>query len=252
MLRFFAPYFSRRPMITEDPSDYVDPEAQLANSSIYNWIHPLGDLVTSLIASGLTLDLLHEHDAVPWRMFEALVEDGSGLYSWPDRPSLPLAFLLAATGRGWKKPIFDQPNPGPDRWPHRPFPAGLRELVWGVSAASAVHDLSRSRTPLSTVAHCGIGHGRRPHIWVDCIGIPAAFRRVLAASLAERHRRVTTHHRRCCCTVNQKHQLSRKTVRVWCIQPGQSLTEPEALTFLERELLFCEQDGSVRPIRRPH
>jgi hypothetical protein len=60
---FLAPYFSREPVVTEDPSDYVDPEAQLANASIYNWIHPLGDLVTSLIASGLTLDWLHEHGA---------------------------------------------------------------------------------------------------------------------------------------------------------------------------------------------
>jgi len=96
---FFAPYFSRQPVVTEDPNDYVDPEAQLANASIYNWIHPLGDLVTSLIASGLTLNWLHEHDAVTWRMFEALVMDGSGLYRWRDRPWLPLAFSLAATRR---------------------------------------------------------------------------------------------------------------------------------------------------------
>src|SRR5262245_5288844 len=75
--------FSRQPVVTEDPSDYIDPEAQLANVRIYNWIHPLGDLVTSLIASGLTLDWLHEHDAVPWQMFEAVVNDGSGLYRWP-------------------------------------------------------------------------------------------------------------------------------------------------------------------------
>jgi hypothetical protein len=96
---FFAPYFSREPVVTEDPNDYDDPEAQLANASIYNWIHPLGDLVTSLIASSLRLDWLHEHDAVTWRMFRALVEDSSGLYRWPDRPWLPLAFSLSATKR---------------------------------------------------------------------------------------------------------------------------------------------------------
>ena len=95
----FAPYFSREPVVTEDPSDYIDPEALLANTRIYNWIHPIGDLVTSLIASGLTLDWLHEHDAVTWRMFAALIEDDSGLYRWPDRPWLPLAFSLAATRR---------------------------------------------------------------------------------------------------------------------------------------------------------
>jgi SAM-dependent methyltransferase len=95
----FAPYFARQPIMTEDPSDYIDPEARLVNSKIYNWIHPLGDLVTSLIAFGLTLDWLHEHDAVTWQMFETLVKDGAGLYRWPDRPWLPLAFSLVATRR---------------------------------------------------------------------------------------------------------------------------------------------------------
>ena len=57
---------------TRKGCDYVDPDARLANATIYNWIHPLGDVVTSLIASGMTLDWLHEHDAVPWHMFRIL------------------------------------------------------------------------------------------------------------------------------------------------------------------------------------
>jgi SAM-dependent methyltransferase len=95
----FAPYFSREPVVDTEGQDYVDPGARLVNATIYNWIHPLGDIVTSLIASGMTLDWLHEHDAVPWRMFRILVKDASGLYRWPDRPWLPLAFSLAATRR---------------------------------------------------------------------------------------------------------------------------------------------------------
>jgi hypothetical protein len=77
----------------------VDPDARLVNATIYNWIHPLGDVVTCLITSGMTLDWLHEHDAVIWRIFGILVKDPSGLYRWPDRPRLPLAFSLAATRR---------------------------------------------------------------------------------------------------------------------------------------------------------
>jgi SAM-dependent methyltransferase len=95
----FAPYFSREPVVDKEGQDYVDPDARLVNATIYNWIHPLGDVVTSLITSGMTLDWLHEHDAVPWRMFRILVKDASGLYRWPDRPWLPLAFSLAATRR---------------------------------------------------------------------------------------------------------------------------------------------------------
>ncbi|HYZ32637.1 MAG TPA: methyltransferase domain-containing protein [Crenalkalicoccus sp.] len=96
---FFAPYFSREPVVTEEPGDYVDPEARLAGATDYNWIHPLGEVITGLIGSGLTLEWLREHDAIPWRMFEALVKDASGLYRWPDKPWLPLAFSLAASRR---------------------------------------------------------------------------------------------------------------------------------------------------------
>jgi class 3 adenylate cyclase len=37
--------------------------------------HPLGDVVSGLIAAGLQLDWLHEHDCVPWQMFGCLVKD---------------------------------------------------------------------------------------------------------------------------------------------------------------------------------
>jgi hypothetical protein len=44
----------------------------------------------------LRLEWLREHDSVPWQMFEMLVEDMHGMYRWPDRPWLPLAFSLRA------------------------------------------------------------------------------------------------------------------------------------------------------------
>src|SRR5215469_61628 len=95
----FAPYFSREPIIDADPGDYIDADAQLTNATTYNWIHPLGEVATSLIAAGMTLDWLHEHDAVPWRMFGILVKDDSGLYRWPDKRWLPLAFSISANRR---------------------------------------------------------------------------------------------------------------------------------------------------------
>ncbi len=92
-----VPYFSREPLIETEGCDYVDREARLENAITYTWMHPIGELVTSLIGSGMTLDWLREHDAVPWQMFRILVKDASGLYRWPDKPWLPLAFSLAAT-----------------------------------------------------------------------------------------------------------------------------------------------------------
>jgi hypothetical protein len=95
MSGLFAPYFSREPVIEAQPHDYVDPDSALTGAAIYNWIHPLGDVVTSLVASGMTLDWLREHDAVPWRMLQILVKDGSGLYRWPDRQTLAAAGVFA-------------------------------------------------------------------------------------------------------------------------------------------------------------
>ena len=93
---WFAPYFDRSALVYEDPSDYADPNAQLSNPRTYSWMHPIGEIVTSVIAAGMTLKWLHEHDQVPWRMFEMLVEGEDGMYRWPKEPWLPLAFSLRA------------------------------------------------------------------------------------------------------------------------------------------------------------
>jgi SAM-dependent methyltransferase len=96
---WFAPYFSPEALVFDDPSDYADESARLTHARTYEWLHPLGAIVTALIDAGLTLRWLHEHAAVPWRMFELLVEDADGMYRWPDRPWLPLAFSLRAERR---------------------------------------------------------------------------------------------------------------------------------------------------------
>lgn len=94
---FFAPYFLREAVVLEETKDYVDDAATVKHATTHTWIHPLGDLVTGLIAAGLRLDWLHEHDAITWRMFKSLVEGADGQFRWPDRPWLPLSFSLQAT-----------------------------------------------------------------------------------------------------------------------------------------------------------
>ena len=96
---WLVPYFSDGPLIFDDPRDYADPTARLSNARTYEWLHPLGEVVSVLISAGLTLRWLHEHDSVAWRMFEVLVRDGEGMYRWPDRPWLPLAFSLRTERR---------------------------------------------------------------------------------------------------------------------------------------------------------
>ena len=94
---YFAPYFQREPVVTTDPTDYADETARLENATQYSWMHPLSAIIGALQTAGLRLDWLHEHESVPWRMFDVLVENPPGMYRWPDKPWLPLAFSLKAT-----------------------------------------------------------------------------------------------------------------------------------------------------------
>lgn len=93
---WYAPYFRREPLVLDDPRDYADATARLRHGRTYEWLHPLGEIVSAVLDSGLMLRWLHEHESVPWPMFRLLVADAEGMYRWPDRPWLPLAFSLRA------------------------------------------------------------------------------------------------------------------------------------------------------------
>lgn len=67
----------------------------------YNWLHPLSDIVTSLIEAGLTLEFLHEHETLPWKLFPSMVPAGERMFRLPDGAvPMPLAFSLRAVKRG--------------------------------------------------------------------------------------------------------------------------------------------------------
>lgn len=94
---YFLPYFQSGPHILNQTTDYADPTARLTNSATYEWFHPVGDVVTALIAAGLRLEWLHEHDGIVWQMFKCLARGSDRLYRWPDKPWLPLSYSLFAT-----------------------------------------------------------------------------------------------------------------------------------------------------------
>lgn len=81
----------------DDTTDYAVEGAVLENTKTFEWMHPLGDTVSALIATGLRLDFLHEHYELPWRMFGTLEPTGTGLFRWPDKRWLPLGMSLSAT-----------------------------------------------------------------------------------------------------------------------------------------------------------
>jgi SAM-dependent methyltransferase len=92
---WFWPYFSREPLIEPAPLDYVGERRRLSGPD-YSFGHTMGDIVTGLIEAGMVLRWLHDHDAIAWPAFACLIEGPDGLFRWPDRPWLPLAFSLRA------------------------------------------------------------------------------------------------------------------------------------------------------------
>lgn len=96
--RFAYPYFAAGEAdIVDESTDYADPNAVLENTRSYEWSHPLGETVSALLATGLSLEFLHEHYEVPWKMFDPLVPTGPGQFGWPDKAWLPLGVSIAAS-----------------------------------------------------------------------------------------------------------------------------------------------------------
>lgn len=62
------------------------------------WNHALSEIVMAVFDAGLRLELLVEHDSVPWPALPGLmVQDEAGEYRLADRPQrLPASFTLVA------------------------------------------------------------------------------------------------------------------------------------------------------------
>lgn len=92
---FLVPYFGREPYVDDSGTTYVEHATPLASRN-YSWVHPLGDVVGALLGQDLVIEAFEEHDAVPWQAFACLRKDADGLYRFPDRPWLPLAYTVSA------------------------------------------------------------------------------------------------------------------------------------------------------------
>jgi len=100
-LRVTYPYFTTGEPIAyvgpEVTGSYAVPDARTVHNDTHEWSHPLGSVVQAALDAGLVVELLHEHPAIPWRMFPFLVPGDDGLYRLPaGMPSIPLAFSIRA------------------------------------------------------------------------------------------------------------------------------------------------------------
>jgi len=96
------PYFERaEPMIFEEEGTYVKTDAVFIHNRTHSWNHGLGEIVTALLAEGMELTGLAEHDSVPWDALPGhMVQIGGGEWRLADRPwRLPHSYTLQAVKR---------------------------------------------------------------------------------------------------------------------------------------------------------
>jgi SAM-dependent methyltransferase len=82
------PYFEReQPMVFTDEGTYVETDAAFSHNTTHEWNHGLGEIITSLLGSGMRVTGLVEHDSVPWDALPGQMERlESGEFRLADRP----------------------------------------------------------------------------------------------------------------------------------------------------------------------
>jgi 2-polyprenyl-3-methyl-5-hydroxy-6-metoxy-1,4-benzoquinol methylase len=93
------PYFARdEPSVWEDGGTYVETDVVFTANTTHEWSHGLGEIVTALIAEGLQITGLDEHDSVPWDALPGqMTNDDRGEWRLTDRPwRLAASYTLQA------------------------------------------------------------------------------------------------------------------------------------------------------------
>jgi SAM-dependent methyltransferase len=96
------PYFERHePMVFDEGGTYVETDVVFTHNRTHEWNHGLGETVTALMAAGMDLTGLVEHDSVPWEALPGQMERiGGGEWRLADRPwRLPHTYTLQAIRR---------------------------------------------------------------------------------------------------------------------------------------------------------
>jgi SAM-dependent methyltransferase len=97
-----SPYFEQKEAsVWDDGGTYVETDAVFTHNVTHEWNHGLGEIVSALLAEGLELTMLEEHDSVPWNALPGMMtEIGGGEFRLTDHPErLPHSYTLQALKR---------------------------------------------------------------------------------------------------------------------------------------------------------
>jgi SAM-dependent methyltransferase len=92
-------YFEREePTVCDEPGTYVQTDVAFAHNRTEEWNHGLGEIVTALLDAGMALELLIEHDSVPWEALPGqMIRLEGDEWRLADRPwRLPHSYTLCA------------------------------------------------------------------------------------------------------------------------------------------------------------
>ena len=98
-LQLEYPYFEHEtPTVWHNDQTYVDSDQRLALTETHEWNHGLGEVISALLAHGLQLTALVEHQSIPWEALPGQMDKGPDgewrLRKGPER--LPLSYTLQA------------------------------------------------------------------------------------------------------------------------------------------------------------
>lgn len=92
------PYFESEGVHFFETSSYVDHDEPLASPEVVCFNHGLAEVIMALMAAGMQLTAIEEHDTVPWNPLEDAMSDvGGGEYRLRQHPErLPATYTLQA------------------------------------------------------------------------------------------------------------------------------------------------------------
>lgn len=98
------PYFETpEPLVFDEPGTYVETDVEFTNNVTHVWNHGIGETVMALLANGMEITMLDEHDTVPWDALPgqmSLVPGTNHEWQLTDRPErLPHTYTLQAVKR---------------------------------------------------------------------------------------------------------------------------------------------------------
>jgi SAM-dependent methyltransferase len=96
------PYFEHdEPLVFDDGGTYVETDAVFGHNVAHSWNHGLGEIIGALLAAGMELTSLVEHDSVPWPALPGqMVKGDDGEWRLTERPGrLAASYTLQARRR---------------------------------------------------------------------------------------------------------------------------------------------------------